>query len=110
MQIHLLDLIRGAVGLLAGGVIGYAFGLLQSAALRRHEQQEKNGKLKNGWSLMPGSGARVAYLLVALALVQLVCPLLFVDGTQWLVSAGVVVGYGWLLYRQLRLRLAADRA
>ena len=110
MQIHLLNLVRDIVGLLAGGVIGYAFGLLQSAALRRHEQQEKNGKLKNGWSLMPGSGARVAYLLVALALVQLVCPLLFVDGTQWLVSAGVVVGYGWLLYRQLRLRLAADRA
>ena len=110
MQIQFLDLIRGAVGLLAGGVIGHAFGLLQGAALRQHEQQEKNGKLKNGWSLMPGSGARVAYLLVALALVQLVCPLLFVDGTQWAVSAGVVVGYGWLLYRQLRLRLAADRA
>jgi len=110
MQLHLLDLIRGAVGLLAGGVIGHAFGLLQAAALRQHEQQEKNGKLKNGWSLMPGSGVRVAYLLVALALVQLVCPLLFVDGTQWLVSAGVVAGYGWLLYRQLRLRLAADRA
>lgn len=110
MQIQFLDLIRGAVGLLAGGVIGHAFGLLQSAALRQHEQQEKKGKLKNGWSLMPGSGVRVAYLLVALALVQLVCPLLFVDGTQWLVSAGVVVGYGLLLYRQLRLRLAADRA
>ncbi len=110
MQNHLLDFIRGVVGLAAGGAIGYAFGLLQCAALRQHEQQEKNGKLKNGWSLMPGAGARVAYLLIALALVQLVCPLLFVDGTQWVVSAGVVFGYGWLLYRQLRLRLAADRA
>jgi len=110
MQIHLLNLVRDIVGLLAGGVIGYAFGLLQSAALRRHEQLEQGGKLKNGWSLMPGAGARVAYLLIALALVQLVCPLLFVDGTQWVVSTGVVLGYGGMLYRQLRLRLAAKRA
>jgi hypothetical protein len=106
MQIHLLDLIRDVVGLLAGGAIGYAFGLLQSAALRRHEQLEQGGKLKNGWSLMPGAGARVAYLLIALALVQLVCPLLFVDGTQWFVSGGVVGGYGWMLLHQLRRRRA----
>ena len=107
MQLHLLDLIRGAVGLLAGGVIGHAFGLLQAAALRQHEQQEKNGKLKNGWSLMPGSGARVAYLLTALALEQLICPLIFVGGTQWVVSAGVLLGYGWMLAVQLRHRLKA---
>ncbi len=107
MQLHLTDLARYLVGLAAGGVIGYAFGLLQNAALRQHEEQERNGKLKNAWSLMPGSGVRVAYLLVALALVQVICPLLFVDGTQWLVSAGVVLGYGWLLWRNLRLRLAA---
>ena len=80
------------------GVIGYAFGLLQAVALRRHEQRQQTGKLKSGWSLIPGSGARVAYLLIALALVQLVCPLLFVAGTQWLVSAGVLAGYGWTLF------------
>jgi len=45
---------------------------------------------------------RVAYLLVALVLVQIVCPLLFIDGSQWWVSGGVVVGYGALLFRQLR--------
>lgn len=105
MQLHLLNLVRDLVGLAAGGVIGFAFGLLQQAALRQHEQQERNGKLKSGWSLMPGAGARVAYMLIALALVQLVCPLLFVDGTQWLVSGGVVFGYGWTLFRQLRQRL-----
>lgn len=105
MQIHLLDLLRYLVGLAAGGVVGYAFGLLQQAALRQHEEQERTGKLKSGWSLMPGAGARVSYLLIALALVQLVCPLLFVDGTQWLVSGGVVSGYGWTLFRQLRHRL-----
>ena len=58
---------------------------------------------------MPGSGARVAYLLIALALVQFLCPLLFVDGTQWWVSAGVIAGYGWLLYRQLRQRMREVR-
>ncbi len=105
MQIHLLDLLRDLAGLLAGGAIGLAFGTLQQAALRRHEQLEQSGKLKNGWSLIPGSGARIAYLLLALLLVQYICPLLFADGTQWWVSAGLVAGYGWLLFRQLRLRI-----
>ena len=102
---HLLEILRTAIGLGAGAAIGYAFGLLQNAALRRHEQLAQSGKLKSGWSLMPGSGARIFYLLCALLLVQLVCPLLFVGGTQWLVSAGVVFGYGWMLVAQLRHRL-----
>jgi hypothetical protein len=102
---HLVEILRTCVGLGAGAAIGYAFGLLQNAALRRNAQRELDGKLKSGWSLMPGSGARVAYLLVALLLVQLICPLLFVGGTQWVVSAGLVAGYGWMLYLQLRLRL-----
>jgi hypothetical protein len=107
MDIHLTDLFRALVAVAAGGAIGYAFGLMQAVALRRHEQQQRTGTLKSGWSLMPGSGARVAYLLVALALVQFVCPLLFVAGTQWLVSAGVLLGYGWTLFLQLRRRLKA---
>ncbi len=106
MHLELIDIARDLVGLAAGGVIGLAFGNLQQAALRRHAEREQAGKLKNGWSLMPGAGARVAYLLIALALVQLVCPLLFVEGTQWFVSGGVVAGYGWTLFHQLRRRLA----
>jgi len=105
MQTHLIDLIRDLTGVLAGLGIGYCFGLLQRAALRRNEQLAKSGKLESPWSLIPGSGARVAYLLIALVLVQLVCPLLFVDGTQWWVSGGLVLGYGWMLYQQLRLKL-----
>ena len=104
---HLIDILRIFVGLGAGSLIGYAFGLLQNAALRRHEQLARDGKLKSGWSLMPGSGARIAYLLCALLLVQLICPLIFVGGTQWVVSGGVVFGYGWMLLVQLRLRLKA---
>ena len=104
---HLVAILRIFVGLGAGSLIGYAFGLLQNAALRHHQQLEQSGELKSGWSLMPGSGARIAYLLCALLLVQLICPLLFVGGTQWVVSGGVVFGYGWMLLIQLRLRLKA---
>jgi hypothetical protein len=109
MHFQPLELLRDAVALIAGGVIGYAFGVLPSAALRRNEMKQQSGQLKNGWSLMPAAGARVAYFLIALALVQLVCPLLFVDGTQWLVSACAVAGYGSLLLPQLRRRLAGMR-
>ena len=109
MQIQLIALLRDLSGLLAGGAIGFAFGVLQHMALRRHAQLEQSGRLKNGWSLIPGSGARIAYLLLALILVQLICPLLFAAGTQWWVSAGLVVGYGTQLYRQLRLRLQETR-
>ena len=105
METYLTEFFRSLVAVLAGLCIGYCFGLLQRAALRRNEQREQNGNLGNGWSLMPGSGARVAYLLIALALVQLVCPLLFVAGTQWLVSAGLMMGYGWILAAQLRSKL-----
>jgi len=105
MSLHLTDLFRVLVGLVAGGVIGLGFGTLQNAALRRNEERQRDGRVNNGWSLMPAAGARVAYLLIALALIQLVCPLLFVDGTQWIVSAGLVLGYGWTLFRQLQLRL-----
>jgi amino acid transporter len=107
---NLTDILRTVVGLGAGALIGYAFGLLQNAALRRNEKRAQSGELKNGWSLMPGSGARIAYLLIALLLVQIICPLIFVGGTQWVVSGGLILGYGWMLFIQLRLRLKAASA
>jgi hypothetical protein len=58
---------------------------------------------------MPGSMRRVAYLLVALAGVQVICPLLFTNGTQWWVSGGVVAGYGLVLAQELRRRMTARR-
>ena len=108
MNLTLIDLARYFVGLAAGGVIGLAFGTLQQAALRQNEQRERTGQLKNGWSLMPGAGARVCYLLITLAVIQLVCPLLFADGIQWVVSAGVALGYGSMLFSQLRRRIRAE--
>jgi hypothetical protein len=106
METHLIDLARCAAALVAGGVIGLGFGTLQNAALRRNEDRERTGTLQNGWSLMPGAGARVAYLLLTLAVIQLVCPMLFSDGTQWWVSGGLLVGYGWSLAQNLRRRRA----
>jgi len=92
----------------AGLAIGFAFGALQQAAIRRHEKLQSEGRFRSGWSATPGSFRRVAYLMVALALVQLVFPAFFAGGgvSEWLVSAGVVGGYGWTLYRQMRLRKA----
>lgn len=107
MEFHSIDLLRTVLGATSGVLIGYAFGLIQNIAWRRHQKLEAEGRLKSGWSIMPGSGRRVAYLLLALFVVQLACPLFFVDGTQWLVSGGVLVGYGWMLYTQMRERLRA---
>ena len=90
------------IGLVAGGLIGALFGAIQETAWRRNQKQEEAGAFKSGWGVMPGSMRRVAGLMFALALVQYVCPMLFVDGTQWMVSAGVVFCYGWLLFRRLR--------
>ncbi len=98
------------LGLTAGSGIGYAFGLLQAAALRHNEQRQREGKFKNAWSLMPGAGARTAYLLITLLIIQVVCPLLFRDGTQWYVSGGVMLGYGWTLFRQLMRRRMEAKA
>jgi hypothetical protein len=106
MNVSLVALLLDAVALTAGGLIGLAFGTWQKTALRRNQELEQAGKLKNGWSLMPGSGARVAYLLLALIGVQLVCPMLFADGTQWWVSGGLVLGYGYCLFQQIRRRRA----
>jgi hypothetical protein len=105
MQIQLVTLAEALLALIAGGAIGASFGLIQASAWRRYQKLEQAGKLSTGWAVMPGSMRRVAYLLLALALVQVVCPLLFANGQQWWVSGGVAGGYGLILFRQLRHRL-----
>jgi len=108
MTLEFFEILRPATAVVVGAVIGLGFGTIQKAALRRHELRQTRGKLSNGWSLMPGSFTRVALLMIALAAVQLVCPILFSPGSPcpWLVSAGVVIGYGWTLFAQLRRRRA----
>jgi hypothetical protein len=104
MNIRITEILRCVAALVAGGLIGYIFGTIQQIALRRNEKRQQSGQLNSGWAVMPGSGRRVAYLLIALVLVQLICPAFFYNGSQWWVSGGVVLGYGTILYRQLRQR------
>jgi hypothetical protein len=106
---QITQIICGVLGLLVGAGIGYGFGLIQDMAARRNQQREDSGKLKSGWAVMPGSMRRVSYLVMALVLVQVICPLLFTNGIQWWVSGGLVAGYGLVLYSQLRQKLCADK-
>jgi MFS family permease len=88
-------------GLVAGGIVGVAFGVIQSAAQRKYELRQRRGKSTSGWLVMPGSFTRVAFLMIALVIVQVLLPSLFLSNIQWLVSAGVVLGYGWILFQQV---------
>jgi hypothetical protein len=94
-----IQILFTSLAVIIGAVIGLAFGYLQNAALRRHQKQVETGEFKSGWNVMPGSGGRVALLLMALVAIQFLCPILFADGTQWWVSGGLVAGYGCMLYR-----------
>ena len=49
MESILLNVLRISLALIAGGFIGYAFGLIQNAARLRHEKRQLEGKFKNGW-------------------------------------------------------------
>ena len=102
MQPHILGLVISILGLIAGILIGAAFGHIQNLAQRRNQKRQDAGQLGSGWAVMPDSMRRMAYLMVALLLIQLVCPLLFRDGTQWWVSGGVCLGYGTLLFWRLK--------
>jgi len=94
----------------AGTCIGLLFGKIQEKAARRYIRLQQENKFANGWAVMPGSFTRIAYFLVALVGVQLICPRFFTDGTQWYVSGGVVLGYALMLARQFGLRAAEARS
>ncbi len=101
---ELMIMLRVIAALVAGGIIGTAFGWMQEAARRRNERLQQTGKLKSAWMVMPGSGARVFYLLIVLVLVQVFCPLLFAKNAKWWVFAGIALGYGARLFQQMRQR------
>ncbi len=98
------NLVISLTALALGGAIGFLFGVLQTAALARNTKKRDNGNLHNGWAVMPGSMGRIAALLIILAAVQIFCPFLFEGNIQWLVSAGILLGYGWSFLVKLRRR------
>lgn len=89
-------------GLVAGGIVGVAFGAIQLAAQRKYELRQRKGKSTSGWIVVPGSFTRVAFLMIALVIVQVFLPSFFLNNMQWMVSAGVILGYGWILFQQVR--------
>jgi hypothetical protein len=110
METSLFTFVRIVLSLGGGAAIGYGFGLIQAAAQRRNDRRQQSGELKNPWSVMPGSGLRVACLLLALVAIQVICPVFFADGTQWWISAGLAAGYGCLLFKQLQARRLSNSA
>ena len=104
MNSSLITILLSLIALTTGGAIGLLFGSIQNAALLRNKKLQESGNLKNGWAVMPGSISRVALLLIVLAVVQLCCPLLFEGNIQWLVSVGIILGYGRTLLKQLHQR------
>jgi len=101
-----IQMLQQIAAIIVGGAIGIGFGMLQDYARRSNEKRQSEGKLNNPLTVMPGSGGRVALLLLLLVAIQVVCPLLFAGGIQWWVSGGLVVGYGVMLYLQLQQKLS----
>ncbi|HTR80712.1 MAG TPA: hypothetical protein VMM58_03710 [Bacteroidota bacterium] len=102
---YLLNILIPVGGFALGGVAGYAFGAFQTAARERNRRLQNGGQLKSNWLIMPGSMTRIALLLILLTSFQLIFPFLFAEnGIQWVVSAGVIVGYGWTLLQQIKHR------
>jgi hypothetical protein len=93
-------------GLAAGAIVGFAFGAIQFAAQRKYELRLRRGRSTGGWVAVPGSFTRVAFLMIALVIVQVCLPSFFLDNMKWMVSVGVVLGYGWTLLQQIRSRKA----
>ncbi len=105
-----ISIFYSILAMLTGGVIGLLFGSLQNGAFRRNKLLRTEGRLKNGWMIMPGSMSRVAVLLVILVVIQAACPVLFNGNIQWMVSAGLLLGYGYTLLRHLRMRVEDHRS
>jgi len=78
------------LGLILGVAIGGTFAWLQLLALRRNELLEQRQELRGLLRQLPGTGGRIAFLLIALVLVQILFPT--VD--KWWLTGGLVVAYG----------------
>ena len=99
------QLINGLIyfaAITVGVIVGFAFGKMQEIARERYLKKQKSGKLSSGAGIIPGSMQRIALFLVVLVLIQVGLPMLFEGNIQWMVSAGVIVGYGWTLLQQFK--------
>jgi hypothetical protein len=109
MTIDAPNALRIGVALFVGGVIGVAYVAAQEAARRKHAMLRPKSSSSDDNFSVPGSGRRAIVLGMALVAVQWICPLLFVAGTQWWVTGGVLLGAGWQRLRNLRDRSGPTR-
>lgn len=95
-----VSIVLALLGFLIAVFIGITFGSGQQAALRRQRELGRRGHLPTAWEIVPGSLRRMTFLLFALVVIQWGCPILFErEGMPWLVTAGVLIGYGWMLFK-----------
>jgi hypothetical protein len=73
--------------LTAGIVIGGAFAWLQLQALRRNEFLAQRQQMPAFLRRLPGSGVRIAFLLLSLALVQVLVP----GANKWWLTGSLLV-------------------
>jgi hypothetical protein len=100
-----MSIVLSIAASIVGGIIGYSFGFAQKIAADRYSRKQQHGNFSSAWSVMPGSGLRIAYFMILLLIIQITCPLFFDGNIQWIVSAGVVLGYGWTSTQQLRRKM-----
>ncbi len=100
----IIETLLTIAALLLGSAVGYSFGAMQNAARIQNKKISDIGKLKSNWKILPGSFGRISLLLIILALIQLSIPMLFKGSIQWIVSLGILLGYGWSFVRKLKQR------
>jgi hypothetical protein len=88
------------LGIVLGTIIGGAFARLQMLALRRNELLERREQVPTLLRQIPGSGGRVAFLLVALVLAQV----LFQTASLAWMAAAVAVAYAIPFAWRLRVK------
>jgi hypothetical protein len=96
-------LILPAGGFVIGLVLGWTFGLIHDTKCALHKSLRRIDEIASGWVALPALFTRSVFLLVMLTFFQVAFTLLFDEnGFQWMVSAGVVLGYVWTLVQQFR--------
>jgi hypothetical protein len=105
----MMNIILAFFGFIVGGLIGAAFGTIQNAA-RLRNKNIRGGGTTAGLHSMFSSFFRIMLLMIALLLVQIGLPSLFDGLLRWIVSAGVTIGYGFMLFHQFRRRTNSNAA
>ena len=95
------------LGVTLGVVIGGAYAAWQLAALRKNEQRQREAGAPSLAGMVPGSMLRVALLLIALVVVQIVVPAEYkTQNFYWSLTISLAVTYSipfaWKLKDMMR--------